>query len=72
MSLPIKPFRVNEIIAEIRKVNPKKSAGYYNIDAEVLKNMPKKALNFPNGFVQRYFRAITFSYPVEPCKNYNG
>ena len=42
MSLPIKPFWVNKIIAEIEKLNPKKPAGYDNIDAKILKNLPKK------------------------------
>ena len=42
MSLPVKPTSISDIKDEIKKINVKKSLGYDNIDAKVLKNLSKK------------------------------
>ena len=65
MSLLIKLFKVNEIIAEIKKLNPKKSAGF---DSKVLKNLPEKTLIF----LTVLFNAILRLSHFPTCKNYNG
>lgn len=44
MSRPIKPFRLKEVLAEVKKLNTNKSPGYDLIDSTVLKALPQKAL----------------------------
>lgn len=46
MSLPIRHFSPSEVKGEIKNLNPKKSPGYDNIDATVIKHFPKKAILF--------------------------
>lgn len=46
MSLPIKPFTFMEVTGEIIKLKAKKSPGYDNINAKILKLLPKRAVVF--------------------------
>lgn len=46
MDLPIKHIKPSEIREEINHLNPKKSPGYDQINAQMLKHIPKKGLLF--------------------------
>lgn len=68
MDFPIKPFRIQEVVNEVKKLKSKKSPGFDLIDSSVIKALPKKGYVFMTVLFNSILRLSHFPTPWKCAK----